>query len=386
MQSKTQSLKRESGFRCRHRPNAWRPSRIAFLDGLRGIAILLVVLFHAYSRWPDDVAFGDKYKYFPLFANGWLGVELFFLISGFVILMTLEKCGSFKEFAWRRWVRLFPAMLVCSLIIYLSAPLIPDRPEGPLSIADFLPSLTFTEPSWWHPFGLTVKALDGVFWSLVVEVKFYAIFGSIYFAAGEIAAIGSLLLLWSPNIALGVVNRFSFVNAEIGHPAFLHTLTINCNSFFGAIYFGWFAAGALCYKYYSEKDVRVLAAALLLGCLSAYTSAWTLEGRVGAELIVILFFLPLLLRPTQEILSNFVLVFVGFVSYPLYLLHQNIMIGLSNRVAHGLPWMPLWLSVLVPLIPIIAGAWIIAEYIEPCARTALNKAKKSEAKGNYSAD
>ena len=93
-----------------HPPHA--AHRIAFLDGLRGIAILLVVFYHAYTRWSDIVPYGARYAHFPVAQLGWLGVELFFMISGFVIYMTLEKCRSFGEFLYRRWLRLFPAMLL----------------------------------------------------------------------------------------------------------------------------------------------------------------------------------------------------------------------------------------------------------------------------------
>ena len=72
--------------------------RIEYLDGQRGLAILLVVLFHAYARWPERVPYHDAYANIPVFAYGWVGVELFFLVSGFVILMTLERCSSAGEF------------------------------------------------------------------------------------------------------------------------------------------------------------------------------------------------------------------------------------------------------------------------------------------------
>ncbi len=110
--------------------------RISFLDGLRGVAIILVVFFHAYG---NPYQFG-RYPYGDTFAGvisyGWVGVQLFFMISGFVIFMTLEKCRNFQEFICRRWLRLFPAMLMCSLIIYLTVPLFPDRFLGPGFLKD----------------------------------------------------------------------------------------------------------------------------------------------------------------------------------------------------------------------------------------------------------
>ena len=97
--------------------------RISYLDGHRGIAILLVLLYHAFSRWTELVPYGNDFADFPLFRFGYLGVELFFLISGFVILMTLEKFNSFTEFMYHRWLRLFPAMLICSLFVFFTAAL-----------------------------------------------------------------------------------------------------------------------------------------------------------------------------------------------------------------------------------------------------------------------
>ena len=74
--------------------------RIKYLDGLRGIAILLVILYHAFggNGYNGVIHYGGSFSDVLFFKFGYLGVQLFFLISGFVILMTLEKSKSFIHF------------------------------------------------------------------------------------------------------------------------------------------------------------------------------------------------------------------------------------------------------------------------------------------------
>ena len=71
--------------------NSLNRSRIGYLDGLRGVAILSVVLFHAYTRWGSIETFNQLEILKTLFSYGWLGVHLFFSISGYVIYMSLKK-------------------------------------------------------------------------------------------------------------------------------------------------------------------------------------------------------------------------------------------------------------------------------------------------------
>ncbi len=156
-------------------------NRIEFLDGLRGLAVLLVILFHSYARWPELVPYGSTFSDIMLFSYGWLGVQLFFLISGFVIFMTLDRCTNLSEFFARRWLRLFPAMLICSLFIWYTAPLFPERPAGLPTIDQLIPGLTFVDPQWLQRFGIHAKPIEGAFWSLFIEAQFYVVAGASYF-------------------------------------------------------------------------------------------------------------------------------------------------------------------------------------------------------------
>lgn len=98
-------------------------SRIEFLDGLRCFAILGVLLFHYFSRWTPPWYPENLYPYSSvlsrLLSRGGYGVNHFFIISGFVITLTLFKCDNFSEFFIRRFCRLFPAMLLCSVVTFL---------------------------------------------------------------------------------------------------------------------------------------------------------------------------------------------------------------------------------------------------------------------------
>mgnify|MGYP003609638691 FL=1 len=122
-------------------------NRIQYLDGLRGVAIILVVLFHAFARWPNLTPYGDEYAGFFITQYGWVGVELFFIISGFVIFMTLEKSSNIMVFMYKRWLRLFPAMLIASVFIYITAPFFYERPAGQPTWLSLIPGLTFINPS-----------------------------------------------------------------------------------------------------------------------------------------------------------------------------------------------------------------------------------------------
>lgn len=174
--------------------------RIAFLDGFRGLAILLVIGFHYFTVYARDprhlVPYGDAVAHVPIFSYGFFGVMLFFSVSGFVIAMTLESSSNLLEFAVRRFARLWPTMLLCSIITYCVLLFWPTLWHQRL--IDFLPSLTFMDGH--HVWGAISPALqshwiDDVYWSLFVEVRFYFWAGVVYFISKKHFASNILLLM-----------------------------------------------------------------------------------------------------------------------------------------------------------------------------------------------
>jgi peptidoglycan/LPS O-acetylase OafA/YrhL len=353
--------------------NGHSAGRIEHLDGLRGIAIILVVLFHAYARWPDLIPFGAAYAEFPPFKYGFLGVQLFFLISGFVILMTIEKTPSFQTFLFRRWIRLFPAMLVASLLVFVTAGYFHERPAGMPVLRDIVPGLTFIEPSWWQRvLGGEQGFLEGAFWSLYVEVKFYIVFGLLFFIAGRTIAIAgiSILFLLSVPFVLGLELPFISAKSVQLVTRVLFNLSLP--------YFGWFAAGAMAYLFIMERRRRWLLGATAFGFASAWAGGGieTSGDRIGAIVIFAFFLAVLSFGRFQSLFANRLFVFLGFVSYPLYLIHENAVVSMIIKLHTVVPWIPVAVLPLLPILAVILVAWIIAAFIEPELRSVIRSAAR----------
>lgn len=348
--------------------------RIRYLDGLRGIAIGCVITYHLYAlQYAAYVPYGDRYALLWPAHYGWAGVELFFLISGFVILMTLEKCRTFLEFLLRRWIRLFPAMLVASLLIYTYDHTVHFGPYVDRSLLDLIPGITFLSPALIHAVTkVQLRSMDGPFWSLYVEAAFYVVFGAVYFWRGWKAAVGTIAIL----CGVTVLGRALFT-----HAGSLSWRLDSAMQWLGFIYFGWFAAGALFYKAASQ-DRRLYAVAVAVAALSAIftrsNNQAPLDNLVALLAVVMFFAAAQVTRWLQAALSSVVPVFLGFISYPLYLIHSNVGIGLTQLVGRYAHITGAFASVL-PLIVVVTVAWFIARYVEPPLRGALQLRKRTAA-------
>lgn len=342
--------------------------RIKSIDGLRGLAILLVLAFHTYSRWPDYIPWVTIHKDFFLFKFGFLGVELFFLISGFVIYMTLEKCQSFKEFMLRRWLRLFPAMLLATILIYATSFFLVERPNGEISFWDILPGLLFVDDKLINSVqGLIhTKEIEGVFWSLFVEVKFYLIFGFLYFY-NKNSALRNLIALFMICFVYVAAGKLSpSMSLKIVDQVFFQLLSLQ--------YFGWFCVGALLYKAHFTNDrLMTFASAILMVPTVLIMYGKGLNIVFLCTMIYLIFYLALNSKVVSSIFTSRVFIFFGFVSYPLYLIHENAMVALTIKTHHSVSAIPALLTPLPGLAAIVFVSYFMAKYLEPATRNALRQ-------------
>jgi peptidoglycan/LPS O-acetylase OafA/YrhL len=333
-------------------------TRIQYVDGLRGIAIIFVVLFHAYSRWGVAEPFTQNEILTSAFAYGFLGVQLFFAISGYVIYMSVLRSDNFIMFGTARYLRLAPAMLFASILIYISSFLIPERPSGIINLVDFLPSLTFIDPPLLSILtGLDIKSMDGVFWSLYVEVKFYFIVAVAFFLLKD-KKLFLILLLYVAWLLLTAFKYFhfeSYVSIEL-----LRVLNI-----VGIDFYGWFLMGIYAFRYETKKTKRNLVLLILISLLAVLTTeTGNLQMTLAATFFALLFLIPIFIVSVRNILSSKLLVFFGFISYPLYLIHQNTVTGLAIKLHTILPNLPSYLYPIPFLMLVILIAYILAK-LEP---------------------
>ncbi|WP_022687173.1 acyltransferase family protein [Sphingomonas phyllosphaerae] len=320
--------------------------RIRYLDGLRGVAVIAVIGWHYYgATYAANLPYGDRHRALPFFGQGWLGVYLFFLISGFVIFRTLETSTDVVRFLIRRWIRLAPALLLCSVLLAAASTMLPDMPTGGYRVGDIAVALTFISPSFYHGLmKIDVLPVDGAYWTLVTEFSFYVIFGVLYFAFRWKRAVAGLIALWV--IAAGL--RYISVPLLGRAPEPLWWA--------GLEFFGWFASGALFYRAHEARSPRLYWLAVAIGLVCSLTNFRVVLWSDKAALlgVVVLFAASQRSVAIQKLLATRGLFFVGTVSYPLYLLHNHLGVGIiaavGTRAGIGAPLVPVAVAGLLVLV------------------------------------
>jgi peptidoglycan/LPS O-acetylase OafA/YrhL len=178
------------------RPKGAAPAHIAELDGFRAAAVLMVLLGHLFF---GTLLPPQAYAWMPgplraVIGHGWLGVDLFFILSGFLITgILLDARGSthyFRDFYARRGLRILPLYWACILVFSFAYP-----KDG----AYFGLSLLFLS-NFAGAFGVAWPHGPGVFWSLSVEEHFYLLWPLLvrFLTRSWLLAVTLLVVLGTP--------------------------------------------------------------------------------------------------------------------------------------------------------------------------------------------
>jgi peptidoglycan/LPS O-acetylase OafA/YrhL len=351
--------------------------RIGILDGFRAIAIIAVVLFHYYYRFGGMDGSGDFYQYdiIPLFQHGHFGVQLFFMVSGFVIYQSLEKSTTGLSFLRKRYFRLLPAIVLCSAITYFvvmslnkSEELAGLRSETPLN---FLFSFTFIHPRFWAAIldNNHISWIDGAYWSLWAEVVFYASASVVFFRSRKglflrnwliIVLVLQLLRILTSSRLEGMTPEFILPISQAYYNSFL---------FLELSQWTYFTAGIVFYALWSKKEPGrpdfIIITILFLLQLYFINDIWL---RVIFMVMIGLWVIFIYRSHWIKFFGAKPLVMIGLASYPLYLLHQNTGLVIIDRITRLGILPPAFVPVVVLLLMIVLGYLIFALYERPAIR------------------
>ena len=325
--------------------------RVPALDGLRGVAIALVVSYHfVYLSGAPDAASAVDRALWNIVGVGWSGVDLFFVLSGFLITGILYDAKAaagqyFRSFYGRRVLRIFPLYYVFLLFLMVALPLVHPGARGAAggvreNFVWYAAYLTNMQPIF-HS-GLNAEFLfAGHLWSLAVEEQFYFVWPLVVFLCGRRALMGVCLIAIIS--ALGIRIGLEIGGAASGlpyelMPARMDTLAVGALVALAArdprdlaLLARWLPRAAL------AAAVSLAALAAIRHDLSPPFDAWILTAGLsafavlfGGVLLAVIAATPG--RAIHTVFSHRPLMALGRYSYALYLVHLPVAVVLMQRL------------------------------------------------------
>jgi peptidoglycan/LPS O-acetylase OafA/YrhL len=318
------------------------------IDGLRGVAISAVLL---HRFWPDS---GPLQRYARLGDLGWVGVDLFFVISGFLItgilLDTRGAPGYFRNFYARRILRIFPLYYAFVGAVFIVFPALQGG-----SFLDTAFVRQSGSPLWYLFYlGNVPEALRGQeppyfiaqVWSLAIEEQFYLLFPLVAFK------LTRRHLTWVLTAALGAAPLFRFATAVL-MPANERIQYLATPSRVDVISAGCLLALALRYRGpHQRENLPALATWAAAGCLGLFVLTFALGGlartsffgrTLGYSVVALAFGAVVLWTVLHRggsataILRLPPLQYLGKICYGLYLLHRPAGFLVESLVARTAP-------------------------------------------------
>lgn len=326
------------------------------VDGLRGVAVLAVLGFHAF---PENVA------------GGYVGVDVFFVISGFLITsiiarQLLHADFSFADFYWRRVRRLFPALiLVLAATLVLGWLLLLPNEFKQLgkhasAAAAFVANFALWRESGYFDTAAEFKPLLHL-WSLGIEEQFYLVWPAV------------LVALWKRRTALLVVLPTLVIASFVLSVSLAQSAPI-ANFYWPVSRFWELGAGCLLalwmehraehrYSNVVSNTLSVLGLALIFASIAAFDTTTPFPGwpallPVTGSLLILATLGDAWVQ--RRVLASRPLVWAGLISYALYLWHWPLL-SFLNILEAGLPTLALrWLALALSFLL----AWLTYRYVE----------------------
>lgn len=316
--------------------------RMKELDSVRGIAVLLVIAYHVFKRGGYFTKNALLHFIVSLSSIGWVGVDIFFALSGFLITSILLKTKTgehyFKNFYARRVLRIVPAYLLLILGVFFFVPEI--EPDALRDLPRALPILALFQQNWAFIFSnVKITSYLQVTWSLAVEEQFYFIWPLIVYKLRR----ETLLKFGAIYIALSILARIAGLAlfTDAGNASIYVFFYYNSLTRFEQLIIGAMLATLLTYdglkdslrRYAIPSFLFFLACFLALALLSPIEPhpafgypPMTIVGYTSAALctagLIAAFSTYPETAPIRRLFQNKLLAFFGKYSYALYLFHM----------------------------------------------------------------
>ncbi len=313
----------------------YEEERLSVLDGLRGVAVLLVLWYHVWEiTWLPAPA--PWLEFVP--ETGFIGVHLFFFLSGLVISYPFARAiahqatpPSWRHFVWRRCIKIVPSYVLSIALMYaIGYAQTQDSTPAAQAIATHLLFI-----HTWFP--ATYGSINGVLWTLAVEVEFYLLFPLLwlFFSRSPWLTAAAMILAavaWRASLSVCCYHAL-FVPYSENLPGYLDVFACGMLA-------SWIYCRSSRLNHEGKRVVQRLApflfaggsvaAILLLQNLFAYRhhDQWASVWQIGRREYFGFAFAAIALgalwspRLLQLSLANRVLMFLGAISYNLYLYHQ----------------------------------------------------------------
>jgi exopolysaccharide production protein ExoZ len=330
----------------------------AGLDLVRFFAACLVMTFHlgvVSWRLPISANYGvvnaPDYPELSIFDIGWVGVEIFFVLSGFVIAQSADGKSAYR-FLRGRAGRLLPAIWICATITLFAVLYFGMKPLGPVWSSYIKTMVVYPNGPW----------ISNVYWTLIVEIFFY---GSVFCilscnAFKHIELFSGLLIVCSGSYLVGV----TWLNWAPIHAYFL----AQHGCFFGLGILIWLVSA----KGISTQRMT-LAGVALAGCLVeiCFVGNGQLVGTAFwlAPLVWVIAVAAICASLVVPVNSSKFVQTLGLITYPLYLVHEKVGAGIL-RVA---PWTGRWLALFLAVSGVVSISFLVV-MVEPFIRRRLEGA------------
>lgn len=334
-------------------------SRIEELDAIRGIGCLLVVFSHYTWKYPVFFQYKNPDSFLQWCMNhclGYYAIHLFYILSGFVIFMTLNRITRPLDFVISRFSRLYPVYWTAVILTFTLVSLC-GLPGQEVSSRDALVNLTMFQSFIGFPM------VDGCYWTIFIELLFYGVMFSLY-CLGLLRYFDKISVAWLSSIF--VFHYFNLTTIPL-------LKVISTILFFK--YAHLFIAGIMFYRIFM-KESSWKTHFIIFACLGVQ---YFVEGEgiiyVGGIFAILYLF-------SYQRLSFIIcrpLLFLGSISYGFYLIHQNIGYIIINKFNE----FPInhWYGILVSIATTMTLAYGIKRFVDvPAAKFITSRYQKFKMK------